>query len=56
MQLRSAALLFVLLAAFITAAQAQEKWIVLEHPLVLADGSLTVAAPFIGKVGAQQSG
>ncbi len=37
MQLRSAALLFVLLAAFITAAQAQEKWIVLEHPLVLAD-------------------
>ncbi|TMJ73769.1 MAG: SCO family protein [Alphaproteobacteria bacterium] len=38
MQLRSAALLFVLLAAFITAAQAQEKRIVLEHPLVLADG------------------
>src|SRR6266576_85353 len=37
MQLRSAALLFVLLAAFITAAQAQEKRIVLEHPLVLAD-------------------
>src|ERR1700753_1277515 len=25
-------------------------------PLVIADGSLTVAAPFIGKVGAQQSG
>jgi rieske iron-sulfur protein len=25
-------------------------------PLVVADGSLTVAAPFIGKVGAQQSG
>ena len=37
MQLRSVALLFVLLAAFITAAQAQEKRIVLEHPLVLAD-------------------
>src|SRR5205823_77857 len=37
MQLRSAALLLVLLAAFITAAQAQEKRIVLEHPLVLAD-------------------
>jgi rieske iron-sulfur protein len=25
-------------------------------PLVISDGSLTVAAPFIGKVGAQQSG
>jgi rieske iron-sulfur protein len=25
-------------------------------PLVLADGSLTVAAPFVGKVGAQQAG
>jgi len=25
-------------------------------PLVIADGSLTVAAPFIGKVGAQQAG
>src|SRR5438067_6382885 len=37
MRLRSAALLLALLAAFITAAQAQEKRIVLEHPLVLAD-------------------
>jgi cytochrome oxidase Cu insertion factor (SCO1/SenC/PrrC family) len=37
MQLRSAALLFVLLAAFITAAQAQEKRIALDRPLVLAD-------------------
>ena len=25
-------------------------------PLVIADGSLTVAAPFVGKVGAQQAG
>jgi rieske iron-sulfur protein len=25
-------------------------------PLAIVDGSLTVAAPFIGKVGAQQAG
>src|SRR2546430_2561489 len=51
MQLRSAALLFVLLAAFITAAQAQEKWIVLEHPLVLADadGKTVTSDDFPGK-------
>src|SRR6266576_3797919 len=48
MQLRSAALLFVLLAAFITAAQAQEKRIVLEHPLVLAnaDGKTVTSDDF----------
>src|SRR5438477_11274594 len=51
MQLRSAALLLVLLAAFITAAQAQEKRIVLEHPLVLADadGKTVSSDDFPGK-------